>query len=84
MSLLASNYVMDLVGLLSWVWSCGGSAAASLKSVSVSVVSDTGVVEALALAESTVEDKPSIGVDWQSCEVHESACEALGIALCVG
>ena len=66
------------------MWFCGGSVAASPESVSISVVSDTGVVEALALAESRVEDNPSIGVEWESCRTHESACETLDIALCGG
>ena len=59
---------------------------ASPESVSVSVVSDTGVVDAFALAlvGSEEEDSPSMGVACVSYTGHISVCEALGIAPCEG
>ena len=57
------------------------------ESVSVSVVSDTGVIDALALAlvgSEEEDDIPSMGVACVSYTGHISVCEALGIAPCEG
>ena len=51
--------------------------------MSVAVVSDTGVVDVLVLAESVADKDPSIGVGWQSCDAPGIACRALVVTLCI-
>ena len=50
--------------------------------MSVAVVSDTGIVDALALAESVADKDLSIEVGWQSCDAPGIACRALVVTLC--